>query len=64
MEERFDEWKERLQAFLHAKEYKPMRLKELCFLMEITSEDRDEFLQLLNDMEAQGEIVRTKNNRY
>ncbi len=64
MEERFDEWKGRLQAFLHAKEYKPMRLKELCFLMEITSEDRDEFLQLLNDMEAQGEIVRTKNNRY
>ena len=46
MEQR-EEWKERLMAFLQTKEYKPLRFKELCFLMDIRGEDRDEFLDLL-----------------
>ncbi len=62
--EKNEEWKERLFAFLNTKEYKPMRLKELCFLMEIPSGERDEFLDLLNSLEKDGELVRTKNNRY
>ena len=62
--ENWDEWKERLQVFLHAKDYKPLKLKELCFLMEIKGDDRDDFLELLNTMEREGAIVRTKQNRY
>ena len=63
MEQR-EEWKERLMAFLQTKEYKPLRFKELCFLMDIRGEDRDEFLDLLNDLIREGEIVCSKNNRY
>ena len=58
------EWKERLLALLHTKDYKPMRLKDLCFVMGITGGERDDFLDLLNVLIREGEIVCSKNNRY
>ena len=63
-QERMQEWRERLLAIMQTKEYKPMRLKELCFLMGITGGERDDFLDLLNDLIREGEIVCSKNNRY
>ena len=59
-----EEWKDRLLNILNTKDFKPAKLKELCFLLEIRGEERDDFLDLLNDMIRNGEIVCTKNNRY
>ena len=59
-----EEWKDRLLTILHTKDFKPAKLKELCFLLEIRGEERDDFLDLLNDLIRDGEIVCTKNNRY
>lgn len=58
------EWREKLLAVMQSKEYKPMRLKELCFLMGIIGEDRELFLDLLNILIREGEIVCSRNNRY
>ena len=58
------EWREKLLTVMQTKEYKPMRLKELCFLMGISGEDRELFLDLLNNLIREGEIVCSRNNRY
>ncbi len=53
-----------MKRLLQQKTLKPMRLKELLFLMEVKGDDRDEYLQFLNDLCDEGVLVRTKNGRY
>jgi len=57
-------WKERLLEILGKKGIKPLKLKELIFLMEIEGEDRDDYIQLLDDLVNDGTLVRTKNGHY
>ena len=58
------EWEQSLQTLMQRKDYKPMKLKELCYLLEITGDERDEFLQYLTDSVNSGRLVRTKHDRY
>jgi len=58
------EWNESLKTLMQRKDYKPMKLKELCYLLEITGDERDEFLQYLTDSVNSGKLVRTKHDRY
>ncbi len=57
-------WKDQLKMLMSRKDYKPMKLKELCFLLEVTGADRDEFLDLLNTLCSDGTLVRTRHDRY
>ena len=46
------------------REYKPSRYKEFRHFFDIKPEEEDWFVNLLNDMEDEVSIVKTKNNRY
>lgn len=60
----FGEIKEKVERVLSDPAYKPARFKDLAYLLSVKEEDRDAFLSLLNQMVAEGQILKTKNNRY
>jgi ribonuclease R len=56
---------ERILAFMKEEAYKPLTVNELEELLKI--EDSDDFkalVKMLNELESQGVIVRTRSNRY
>ncbi len=59
-----DEMHEKILDAMAMKDYRPMRFKDLKSLFDIRSDEEDMFLRLLNDMEDEVSIVKTKNNRY
>lgn len=46
------------------KAYKPLTLEELIETFQIGEEEREEFTRLLEELEADGKIVRTRTQRY
>ncbi|RQD76447.1 MAG: ribonuclease R [Candidatus Syntrophonatronum acetioxidans] len=57
--------KEKLLAFIREKSYKPLTLEELISALNITDKKEiKKFNKLLEEMEAEGEIIRTRYNRY
>lgn len=45
--------------------YKPLTAQELCDVFDIAkAADFRDFIKMLNELEDQGDIMRTKNNRY
>ncbi len=59
-----EEMHEKILDRMAEKDFKPARYKELKNYFEIDDEDDDKFLALLNEMEDEVSIVKTKNNRY
>lgn len=56
---------ERILSFMREEAYAPMLVSELEEVFEITTADEfKEFVRLLNEMEEQGQVVRTRTNRY
>ncbi|HHY21064.1 MAG TPA: ribonuclease R, partial [Bacilli bacterium] len=56
---------ERILSFMREEAYAPMLVSELEEVFEITTADEfKEFVKLLNEMEEQGQVVRTRTNRY
>ena len=57
--------KEKLLNFMREEAYKPLNLEELVTLMQITEKKEiKKFTKLLKDMEENGEIIKTRYNRY
>ncbi|PKM80321.1 MAG: ribonuclease R [Firmicutes bacterium HGW-Firmicutes-13] len=57
--------KEKLSAFMKNEAYKPLTLEELVVALQITDKNEiKRFSKLLEDMEAEGEIVKTRFYRY
>lgn len=57
--------RDELLAFMREDAYKPLSVNELEEVFEIrTSDAFKELVKLLNELEAEGEIVRTRSNRY
>lgn len=59
-----EEMHEKILDHMAEKDYRPARFKELKNYFDIDDEDEDKFLGLLNEMEDEVSIVKTKNNRY
>ncbi len=59
-----EEMHEKILDHMAEKDYRPARFKELKNFFDIDDEDEDKFLGLLNEMEDEVSIVKTKNNRY
>lgn len=53
-----------IQRFMLKEAYKPLTLEELISDFEIKEEEKDAFIQLLEELESDGKIVRTRTNRY
>ncbi len=59
-----NERKERILAFMAREEYKPLRFKELATIFEVPKTDTELFKMVLEEMEFEGKIYKSKKNKY
>ena len=59
-----EERKQKILNLFSDRNYKPAQFKDLCYIMEVDEANKEEFLNLLNELVAEVKIVKTKNNRY
>ncbi|MGM0471918.1 MAG: ribonuclease R [Bacillota bacterium] len=56
--------RQKILDFMQNKAYKPLTAKELLSAFEIPQDEENQFLELLDRMEEDGAIVRTRRDRY
>jgi len=56
--------REAILEFMRESAYNPMLLEELIKVFDIQKDEKNTFYKLLDDMEAEGEIFKTRRNRY
>ena len=56
--------KELIKGFIHEKSYHPLSFEELVTVLDVPPEDRNAFSYLMDEMEADGTIFKTRKNRY
>jgi ribonuclease R len=56
--------KEKLVEFMKEEAYKPMLKEELAEFLGINRKEKEIFYKLLDEMESEGLIIKTRNNRY
>lgn len=61
---RYDERKEKVNQLLHDETYKPLKFKELCYLLQVSQEDKKELQQILDELIAEGSIMLSKKGKY
>lgn len=63
MEQR-NERKKRILQVINDKHYKPLKQKELAFLLQVQPEDREAFRELLAELVKEGKVLLTKRGKY
>lgn len=58
------ERKKKILQVISDKHYKPLKQKELAFLLQVQPEDRKEFRQILEELVREGKILLTKRGKY
>lgn len=56
--------KTRIEAFINQKSYHPLLFDELAVVLDVPSEDSELFRCVLEELEAEGRIIKTRRNRY
>lgn len=56
--------KEKIKAFIESDVYVPMTAADIMHCLQVPPEDKDELLQILTALEAEGEIIYTKKRKY
>lgn len=56
--------KKRILDVIDDKHYKPLKQKELAFLLQVEPEDREEFRNLLAELVKEGKVLLTKRGKY
>ena len=56
--------RENIVQFMEEKLYKPMLQEELAEVFEINKGEVNDFYKVLNSMEKEGIIIKTRNDRY
>jgi len=59
-----EERKKRILAFMREEAYKPLLLSELVSVLDVPAQDIPLLSRLLDEMEEEGLIIKTKKNRY
>ncbi len=59
-----EERKNRILSYMREKAYKPLLLSELVTVLDVPKEDIPVFINLLNHMEEEGLVIKTKKERY
>lgn len=60
----YEEKKNRIVSVINDKHYKPLKQKELAFLLQVSPEDREEFRNILADLVKEGKVLLTKRGKY
>ncbi len=56
--------KEKLIDFMHHKDYRPMKVKELMMILEVPMQEREELEEILQELRLEGKVIRTKKGKY
>lgn len=56
--------REKIIEFMEEKKYKPMLKEEIAIQFDIERQDLKSFYKILSDLEKEGRIIRTKNEKY
>lgn len=64
VDEKIEERKNNIIAFLKHKDYQPMKIKELVHMLHVPSGDRAEFEEILGGLIAEGKVIRTKRGKF
>lgn len=60
----YDSKKKRILSVINDKNYKPLKQKELAFLLQIKQEERGEFRDILAELVKEGKVLLTKRGKY
>lgn len=58
------ERKNKILEVISDKHYKPLKQKELAFLLRVQPEDREEFREILAELVKEGKVLLTKRGKY
>jgi len=56
--------KTRIEAYINQKSYHPLLFDELAVVLDVPAEDRELFRSVLEELETEGRIIKTRKNRY
>lgn len=59
-----EERKGRIIAFMKEEAYKPLLFSELVTVLDVPKEEAENFKEILNELESEGYIFKTKRDRY
>jgi len=59
-----EERKKRISAFMRERAYKPLKFEELAVVLDVPENERNDLKNLLDEMEAEGLIIKTRKERY
>jgi len=59
-----EEKKKKILQVINDKHYKPLKQKELAFLLQVVQEDREEFRDILAELVKEGKVLLTKRGKY
>ncbi|MBE5941410.1 MAG: ribonuclease R [Lachnospiraceae bacterium] len=59
-----DERKQKVLRVINDKHYKPLKQKELAFLLQVEQEDREAFREILKELVDEGKVLLTKRGKY
>lgn len=60
----FEERKNRILQLINSRHYKPLKQKELAYLLQIPSGEREELRKILTELVAEGKIMVSKRGKY
>lgn len=60
----YEERKKKTLNVINDKHYKPLKQKELAFLLQVSQEDREEFRNILAELVKEGKVLLTKRGKY
>ncbi len=63
-EKELEEKKQMILDFFQDKSFKPMKFKELCYVLDVKPEDRERLMEVLNALLNEYKITKTKNGKY
>ena len=64
MNSNYENKKKRILSIINDKNYKPLKQKELAFLLQVEPEDKEEFRSILADLVKEGKVLLTKRGKY
>ena len=56
--------KNNILNLINDKNYKPLKQKELAYLLQVPQQSREEFRQMLSELVTEGKIILTKRGKY
>ena len=60
----WNEKKKRILSVINDKHYKPLKQKELIFLLQVEPEEKEEFREILAQLVQEGKVLLTKRGKY